>query len=109
MLSHDDLIAIGQRTEIKKIPGGVPGIGELWVKECSEEDIDWVLDESVDNKIGMARMICVSACDEAGNLVFGREDVEAVAKFKYGKKNRIAIHSYRINGLSTEPDKPGKN
>lgn len=104
MLTKELFIEAAKRYQTKP----VDGIDGCFVRECTRADIKWALDKSTTDTEAEERMVCISACDEAGNLILTRDDVETVKTFGYQAVRKIANAACDINGM-TKSEEPGKN
>ena len=104
MITKEMLIAAATRYDVKP----VEGVEGCFVRECTRADVKWALDKSTTDTEAEERMVCISACDEAGNLLLTRDDVETVKTFGFQAVRKIAEAAMDINGMNV-PDDPGKN
>ena len=108
MLSKELLIEQLKTFQTKEVPTeSLPdGVGPLYVRSCSEADVEWVLK---DMNCGRSRMLCVTLCDTEGVLAFERKELQIVKGFSFEILDAVWKVAAALNGIAVNPEDSGKN
>lgn len=103
MLSKE-LILQANDVQIEKVPVAEWG-GDVFVKTITAKEQDaWsadVADQKKDNRANFqASFLVMCICDEAGDLLFTKEDADALGDKSAGALNKVFNVASRLNGLS---------
>ena len=105
MLSKEEILSC---SDVKIETVHVPEWGgDICVKTITAQEQDeWsvlVSEQRGIKKINaQASFLVMCLCDESGNLIFTKEDIESLGKKSAGAMNRIFNVASRLNGLSKD-------
>lgn len=83
-MTREELLAM--RSGVKVIAVPINGTSSAFVRTPTAADACWygeqiskdLSDKTASDASAMARLVAITACDEQGRLLFGRDDVDAI-------------------------------